>query len=133
MIQSRQDRADLGWRQGALARLERGDGAGADRLGRVAHVQPASLGMAEHQQHDLADMHGDGRPALLLNLVAQMFEALRRHLPQLELRQLSRDGAIIDGSAHRQGAVGQFLGPRLGIGFVLEVGFRPPAERQRLG
>ena len=78
-------------------------------------------------------MNGDGRPALLLNLVAQVFEALRRHLPQLELRQLSRDGAIIDGSAHRQGAVGQFLGPRLGIGLMLEIGFRPPAERQRLG
>lgn len=89
--------------------------------------------MAKHQQHDLADMHGDGRPALLLNLVAQMFEALRCHLPQLELRQLARDGAIIDGSAHRQGAVGRFLGPRFGIGLVLEVGFRPPAERQRLG
>ena len=96
MIQSRQDRADLGRRQGAVARLERGDGAGADRLGRVAHIQPASLGMAEHQQHDLADMYSDGRPALLLNLVAQAFETLRRHLRQLELRQLSRNGAIID-------------------------------------
>ena len=70
MIQSRQDRADFGRRQGAVAWLERGDGAGADRLGRVAHIQPASLGVAEHQQRDLADMHGDGRPALFLNLIA---------------------------------------------------------------
>ncbi|MFT9256728.1 MAG: hypothetical protein ABF535_01490 [Acetobacter sp.] len=133
MIQSRQDRADLGWRQGALARLKSGDGTGADRLGRVAHVQPASLGMTVHQQHDLADMHGDSRPTLLLNLVAQAFETLRRYLPQLELRQRARDSAIIDRSAHRQGAVGKFLGPRLGIGFVLEISFRPSAKRQRLG
>src|ERR1700735_4504900 len=95
MIQSRQDRTDLGRRQGALARLEGGDGAGADRLGRVAYVHPASLGVAEHQQHDFADMYSDGWPTLFLDLVAQTFETLRRHLRQLELRQLSRNGAII--------------------------------------
>jgi len=78
-------------------------------------------------------MHGDGWPALLFDLIAQMFEALRCHLSQLELRQLSRDGAIIDRTAHSQSAVGQFFGSGLGIAFVLEVGFRPPAERQRLG
>ena len=88
--------------------------------------------MAEHQQHNLTDMDGDSRSSLFLNLVAQTLEALRRHLSRLQLRQLSRNGAIINGSAHRQGAVRQSLSSRLGIGFVLEMRIRPSAKRQRL-
>lgn len=68
MLQGRQDRADFGRGQSAVARLERGDGAGADGLGRVFHVQPTTLRVAEHQQHHLAHVHGDSRPALLLHL-----------------------------------------------------------------
>ena len=83
MIQRREDRANFGRRQGALARLERGNGASAYRPGWIAPIQPASLGVAKHQQYDLADMHGDGGPALLLDLVAQTLKPLRRHLLQL--------------------------------------------------
>ena len=60
------DRADFGRGQSAVAQLElamalvRMDSAGFFR-------QPLPLRVAEHQQHHLAHVHGDSRPALLLH------------------------------------------------------------------